>query len=296
MCEESVGKAVAGAERLSSAASLLVENGYVRLRHCRHGLFAHNKNDVFIGRALDRYGKWCEGELSLLGQILRPGCVAVDVGANLGTHTVFFARSVAPDGMVVAFEPQRLVFQLLCANVALNGLSNVICLQAAGSEVRGAITVPLLNPAIEQNFGAFAIEGHSAGDSVSAIPLDDLKLARCDLIKVDVEGMEEKVLRGAHQTLRRCRPVLFVEHNTEDRSPNLLPLLRFLDYRAFWSIGSYYNPANFFDNPENCFTGLQPEANLFCLPFEARIDPGPLWPVVGDDDTWPKAIRRHATD
>ena len=295
MPDEFGGRAATAADEISSKAPLLSENGYVRLRQCRHGLFAYNKNDVFIGRALDLYGEWCEGELSLFGQILRPGHVVVDAGAHLGTHTVFFARCVAPEGTVVALEPQRLIFQLLCANVALNGLTNVICLQAAGAEARGIIMVPTLDPGLKQNFGAFAIEGYTTGDSVSAIPLDDLQLVRCDLIKVDVEGMEEKVLQGARQTLQRLRPVLFVEHNSEDRCPNLLGLLGSLGYRAFWHIEPYYNPENFFGNPANCFAGLEPEANLLCLPSEATIDPGGLWPVVGESDTWLAALRRHST-
>jgi FkbM family methyltransferase len=280
---------------VSSNSTLLLEHRYIRVRRCRHGLFAYNKNDVFIGRALDLYGEWCEAELALLGQLLRPGHVAVDAGAHLGTHAVFFARSVAPGGAVIAIEPQRVTFQLLCANVALNALTNVRTLHMAASDERGIITVPVLDPAVEFNFGAFPIEGYAAGDSVPAMPLDDLELARCDLIKVDVEGMEEKVLRGARNALRRFRPVLFVENNSEERSATLISLLRGLDYAPYWHIAPYFNPRNFFGTSENCFADFQPEANLLCLPSGAPIDPGPLWPVIGNDDTWKQAVVRHAS-
>ena len=91
------------------------------IKTCRRGTFMYTVNDAFIGRSLDLYGEWCDDEVHILGQILPQGAVAVDVGANIGTHPVGFARSVGPRGLVIALEPQRLVFQTLCGNVALNG-------------------------------------------------------------------------------------------------------------------------------------------------------------------------------
>ena len=100
----------------------LLENDWVADKRCRHGLFAYNVNDSFIGRSLDLYGEWCEAELAILGQILRPGDTALDVGANIGTHAVFFANAVGPKGGVHAVEPQRNAHQLLCANQVPHGL------------------------------------------------------------------------------------------------------------------------------------------------------------------------------
>ena len=56
------------------------------MKHCRHGTFLYNTNDGFIGRALDLYGQWCEGELELLGQVVQPGDVVLDVD-EVSTHT-----------------------------------------------------------------------------------------------------------------------------------------------------------------------------------------------------------------
>lgn len=67
------------------------------VKRCRHGLFAYNVNDSFIGRSHDLYGEWCEAELAILGQILRPGDTALDVSANIGTHAVFFAQAAGRD-------------------------------------------------------------------------------------------------------------------------------------------------------------------------------------------------------
>src|ERR1039457_4555745 len=90
---------------------VLHENNLVRLRQCRHGVMAYHPKDSHVGRSLDLYGEWAESELELLGVLLQPGQVAVDVGANIGTHAVFFAERVGATGTVIAFEPQRLVHQ-----------------------------------------------------------------------------------------------------------------------------------------------------------------------------------------
>src|SRR5690606_28828206 len=95
------------------------------LRQCRHGPMLFNKRDLYVGRSLATYGEFSEAEIGLFRQILRPGGVVVEAGANIGAHTVPLARMVGESGAVVAFEPQRLQFQLLCANLALNGMINV---------------------------------------------------------------------------------------------------------------------------------------------------------------------------
>ena len=132
-------------------------NSFHRLKRCRHGHFLYNVNDLYIGKSLDLYGEFSELELHLLGQWIRPGDVVLDVGANVGTHCVFFARQVGPAGRVLAFEPQRLTFQMLCANIALNDLTNVDCRQAAVGRTPGEILVPYLDPLRQQNFGGLAL-------------------------------------------------------------------------------------------------------------------------------------------
>ena len=76
-------------------------------KDCRHGKLMYLLNDAYIGRSLDVYGEYSEGEIDLFRQLLRPGDVAIDVGANIGALTVPMARLVQPGGAVVAFEPQR---------------------------------------------------------------------------------------------------------------------------------------------------------------------------------------------
>ena len=124
----------------------------------KHGLFLYNKNDLFIGRSLETYGEWCERELDVHLQIIKPHDVIIDVGANIGTHAVPFARKVGSGGFVYAFEPQRTVYQTLCANLSLNCILNVKCLNMGAGKQRGTVKIPVLDPEVEQNFGAVNIE------------------------------------------------------------------------------------------------------------------------------------------
>lgn len=277
---------------VESAGTRLLENQYVAVKRCRHGVFAYNVNDLYISRSMDVYGEWCEAELALLFQIVRPGNVVLDIGANIGTHTVALATHVTTTGVVYGIEPQRLTFQLLCANVALNALSNVVCLNAAVGESAGTTRIPTLDPLVPNNFGGLPALGHESGEDVEVITVDDLNLARCNLIKVDVEGMETSVLAGARRTIRRLRPVLFVENNSEERSGAVLTLLDELGYSCWWHVASYFNPDNFFHHPHRVF-GEYLEANVLCFPKEAKVNAGGLWPVEGHDDTFIKAIDRH---
>jgi FkbM family methyltransferase len=260
------------------------------VKACRRGTFMYNVNDAFIGRSLDLYGEWCDDELHVLGQIIKPGDVVVDAGANIGTHTVAFAKSVGPEGLVVAFEPQRLVYQSLCGNVALNGLTNVTSLLAAVGAARGRIFFPTLDPRATQNFGAVRGSSEPAGEAADVIPIDDLGLKRCALIKVDVEGMEASVVEGARETIARCRPALFLENDTVERSREVLTAVESIGYKAFWHIASYFNPGNFFGNRENVFGRFQPQANVLCVPKECPCKG--LMPVEGLDDDWKKAVAR----
>ncbi len=138
---------------------------------------------------MDLYGEAKWSDLELLGQLLQAGDVVVDVGANIGNHTVFYAKKVSPRRVVYALEPQRITFEFLCANLVLNGLTNVIPMQVGAGEVGGQLTVPLADPNIMQNFGAVNTEGNSSGDLVNVIPLDALELKRCNLIKINEKGV-----------------------------------------------------------------------------------------------------------
>src|SRR5258708_18853798 len=94
--------------------------GFNELQMCRSGPMLYNKYDIYMGGSLQKYGEFSVGEQEIFAQIVRPGTLLVEVGANIGAHTVELSRMAGRDGEVHAFEPQRIVFQALCANLALN--------------------------------------------------------------------------------------------------------------------------------------------------------------------------------
>jgi FkbM family methyltransferase len=191
------------------------------IRRCRHGTMMYLRQDVYIGRSFTEYGEYSEGEVDLFRQCLRPGDVALDIGANLGAHTLPMAQLVGPSGAVFAFEPQRILFQILCANVALNELPNVHALPVALGRAVGRTKVPALDYRGASNFGGVSLGG-AHGEDVPVLTLDQLEVSKIKLIKIDVEGMELDVLAGAKQTLARCRPILYVENDRADKAEALV--------------------------------------------------------------------------
>ncbi len=113
----------------------------------------YNKNDIYIGGSLQKYGEFSISEQIVFRQMLRDGMLAVEVGANIGAHTVELSRFVGTRGEVHAFEPQRIVFQTLCANLALNQCANVFAQQVALGKEPGFTMVPPVEPSARTNFG-----------------------------------------------------------------------------------------------------------------------------------------------
>ena len=270
-----------------------LDNKHIAIKRGKHGLFLFNRNDRFVGRSLDVYGEWCETELDLLLRFCRKGDVVIDVGANIGSHTIPFANAVGDTGLVIAFEPQRMPFQMLCGNAAINCLPNVCALQKGAGERSGHAKVPVLSWHEPHNWGAVSLaDENSPGDEVDVVTIDSLELSSCRLIKIDVEGMEPQVIRGAAEVIRKHQPLLFVENNTTDQASCTIAAILELGYSAWWHLSLYYNPKNFFNNKTNVFAPYKPEANMLCLP--AGENPGipGLIECIGVNDNWEKARDR----
>jgi FkbM family methyltransferase len=149
------------------------------------------------------------------------GVVALDIGANIGVHTVCFARAMTGWGSVIAVEPQERVFYALAGNIALGNYFNARAIWVACGAWDSTIDMPELDYTRPASIGSLSLSGHNedvgqAIDShktrnVRVSSIDSLKLPRCDFIKVDCEGAEVSVLRGAADTIARCRPSLFIE-------------------------------------------------------------------------------------
>jgi len=268
--------------------------GGARLRRCRHGLMLYNPRDLHVGRSLDLYGEWAESELELLGLFLREGDVAIDVGANLGTHAVFFAGKVGPRGKVFAFEPQPIIFQGLCENLALNGFANAQALPVAAGRAPGRLALPDVDYTAAGNFGGVSLGARAEGSTaatVEVMTLDSLGLDRCQLIKIDVEGMELDVLDGANALVAAARPLIYLENNDTTKSPALISWMLARGYHLFWHLSRFFNPRNFFQNPDNVF-GEIGDLNMIAVRPELAPAFRSFHPVTGPDDNWEALQRR----
>ncbi|MCG2584985.1 FkbM family methyltransferase [Massilia sp. TS11] len=248
-----------------------LEHGQVLVRG-RHGWLVGNRYDEYLGKALMLYGEYGEIEQRYLAGLLRPGDTVIEIGANIGSETVGLARAVGPSGRVLAFEPQPGVYQMLCANVALNGLAQVQTFQLGCGAAEATLYVPRYDFGAggKHNSGAVQLSAEARGEAVSVRPLDQLttELAQVRLIKIDVEGMERAVLEGAQALLKRCRPILYVENDRAERSMALIEWLQAAGYRLWWHLPPLYNPVNYFGNPANAYPRIVSE-NMICFPQEA---------------------------
>ncbi len=153
--------------------------------------------------------------LQYIRSLQRQG-VYVDVGASIGTHTVYFAM-LCNAGRVYAFEPLRHNFERLTTNVKLNQLAGrVTLLKLAASDRVGEMRLTL---------GRFS-------EVVPVNRLDNLVHEAVGVIKIDVEGMEPEVLRGATRILLEDRPHVFAEAAHKPQLDALVALLRPLGYEA----------------------------------------------------------------
>lgn len=275
------------------ATRVIHERGVVRVRECRHGVMAFPTTDTHVGRSLDLYGQWAEAELTLLAPFLPVGGVAVDVGANVGTHTVAFAQAVGPTGAVIAFEPQRFMHQLTCTNLTLNGLTCARVVHGAVGAEPGALVVPDIDYTAPGQFGGLALGQWQQGDQVSVFMLDGLGLPRCNLLKVDVEGMEGAVLDGARELIAKTKPAIYFEHNAPKGAPAVIERLLRHEYRCFWHFSPFFDADNFAGLKDDVFGGMV-DANVLALPraqangLELVLDP-----LTGPEDTALDALKRR---
>jgi len=214
----------------------------------------------------------------------RAGHVAFDVGANIGPITLFLSQIVGSRGLVIALEPQRAIYQLLCANLALNGIGNVRAIHAGAGRAQERAYVPATNYDSPGNFGGVELSENN-GEPVNIVTIDSLGLPSCGFIKIDVEGHEQAVIAGAAETIRRFKPALYVENDRRDRSAELIRQIHQLDYVLYWHLPAFYRVDNFYSNSTNLWPGLV-SIDMLCLPSSDSRKIEGMRPVNGPDD-WP---------
>lgn len=189
-------------------------------------------------------GSFEPNEFAFLDDVVKDGMTFVDVGANEGLYTVFAASRVGRSGRVLAVEPSSRERTVLERNIERNGLENVTVVPhalAAEAGIANLQVAPKLHGG-HNTLGGFAHEGIAAiGAEQVAVETFDalaqrLSIERVDVMKIDVEGAEVKVLRGARRMLTSWRPTLLIEANEAalrgqgTSTTDLIALLRSFGY------------------------------------------------------------------
>ncbi|OLP87432.1 hypothetical protein AK812_SmicGene31336 [Symbiodinium microadriaticum] len=199
--------------------------------------------DTNIGHWMKQHGSMNPLQSYEMQSLLQPGDTVIDVGANLGCYTVPFAERVGIAGKVISFEPFRWLRQVVAANVALNGLSNVWLPPVGLSTSRGSFEARPPQLKFFSSPGGMKLQQQqqdakpeevmqlydwdSAPERITVLSLDEvlglvpspgvelLGLPQVDdvrLIKIDVEGMEKEVLAGARRVVQAFKPIVWTEN------------------------------------------------------------------------------------
>lgn len=262
------------------------------LKHCRWGEFLLIHGDM-ISEYVNLYGEWCEGEVELFRRLLPEDGVAIEVGSNIGAHAVPISRLCAR-GRVFCYEPQRIIFQILCANLALNNVTNVVAQPCAVGDRNIWIEIESSDYALPWNYGAFSLvagfssEAGFAGEirkePVRLLRLDDdpllQNLSRLDVLKIDAEGFESEVLNGASGLIEKFQPAIFAEANSPQNFDSVRNELRRRNYRCYWMCSRRSRPDNF-----NQAQWLVPGQDINLLGVaQSRHQPGNLVEAVSFAD------------
>ena len=184
--------------------------------------------------------------LDLRRRYFSDGVLAIDCGANIGVHTIEWAKHMTDWGSVLAVEAQERIYYALAGNIAINNCFNAVALNAAISDVPGTLKIPRPDYLVPSSFGSLELRRTSNTEyigqpvdysernlvAVEAISIDSLKLPRIDFIKIDIEGMEMEALAGAVESIARHRPAMLIESIKSD-AEGLQKWLKQHDYIIF---------------------------------------------------------------
>ena len=216
-------RAVDGLQRRGLAAPIVTGEEGVRLE----------LGTDYVARSIFYGHDWEPEETNLLRSVTPVGGTFIDVGANIGYFTLLASRWVGPSGRVYAFEPVSVTYARLRRNLALNPTDNVTAVNEGASSSPGTAAI-----ALEDDAGhSHLLAGEAKANRQETITLTTVDafvasrgLTRVDVLKIDVEGADFEVLRGAEATLRRFRPVVLMEVELIPRfGATVESVTRFLD-------------------------------------------------------------------
>lgn len=228
------------------------------------GTFLVYKNDTTISKAIDLYGEYCQAEVNILKEYLPDEFGQyIDIGTNIGYHLVAVHKETGCNAL--GFEPNPKHFALASYNS--KDYSKIQIINAGASNQKTEFILKDFDPTLKGNYGDIHITA-GEGTTVKMIPLDDVQLNRCHVIKIDVEGHEFEALQGSVRTISRYRPVVFYEAMEWEVWNKCHQFLSDRKYKQYW-VACRTNPiaSTFKPSDENPFQDST-VANILAVPSE----------------------------
>ena len=199
-------------------------------------LFLTLEKDTFINECLEIYGHWEKPTMDVCRSYLKKDSSVIEVGAHIGSHTVLLSE-ICNKGRVYSFEMQKLMFQLLNANLLLNTCKNVYTyMEAISNEDKVDYIAEVDYDKMEKfNSGLASLDKFKERPSypINIVSLDTKfsKILKLDLIKIDAEGHEVPILKGAKELIKKFKPLILTEFDVNNKQEivDLLPEYKFED-------------------------------------------------------------------
>lgn len=248
-----------------------------RVNTINGNMYIHS-DDPTIGRSLKHYGEYCQPEVDLIIQHTNANSFVLDIGANIGTHCIPVSKHVK---RVVAFEPDEQNFDLLVKNCAETDCKNITTNRMAlGHDTYQASTT--------FNYGKTML---TDGNDVMVTALDNIKgFPSVDFIKIDVEGIEPDVLKGASGTVAYFRPDILIEMQQRENYKIVFDFLAKYGYNIYWFPVATYNRYNHKNNTNDVFGKQHGVLNWFATHQTAQLEP-----VLDGTDTIEKLVKRNGS-
>lgn len=249
--------------------------------------FYYWNNDNIIGLLLELYGEYTDSEVRVLNQLMQQGFVVYDIGANIGFHSVGLAKN---SRKVYSFEPNNKNLYLLRLNTKY--FDNIEVFDYAISNSVGTCHIQDYRLDGTGNYGDLKIS--DVGQVCNMTTIDKLvnerKILPPNIVKIDVEGYEYKVIEGMTQTIKDNLPIIMYEHMHGEDLPKVYDLLTELGYEIYWFPAPYYLPDNFKNSKDETWKYNQ-VMNALALPFYLQAKTN-LPKKMHRDETWNDVVDR----
>jgi precorrin-6B methylase 2 len=209
-----------------------------KVAETRYGIVQYVPDQPIVGESVRYYGDLLQSQLDLLARIIAHGGTALEVGAGVGAHSLFFAHALGDSGHLYVFEPQQKMQRILRQNLRANRVTNVTLLRSVSGEGLG--------------------------------PIDELRLPRLDLLKIDGDIDAIAAIEGAKETLWQLRPVVFATAGNDHIAHELASRIKDCGYRCWRNETALFNPDNFARRTSDIFMGATALA-ILGIPEEMEI-------------------------